>query len=195
MCGGAGTRLASAREKPLVRVCGRSMVDRILAALSGSARVDAVFAVTSPQAAATAAHVDVPTIETPGEGYVADLDAALADDRVAPPVATVAADLPLVTAAHLDRVLPSDPTASVTVSVPTATKRALGCSVEAEWRHEGRPVSPTGCNVVAPGSSERLTVARAPPLAVNVNRRSDLRVARGLCLAVGDPAAPSEHAE
>jgi adenosylcobinamide-phosphate guanylyltransferase len=195
MCGGAGSRLEVEREKPLVRVCGRPMVDRALDALAGSARVDTVYAVTSPEAPATATHVDVPTIETPGEGYVADLDAALATDRVAPPVATVAADLPLVTAAHLDSVLPADPTASLTVTVPTATKRALGCSVEAEFHHDGRAVSPTGCNVVAPGSSERLTVARAPPLAVNVNRRRDLRVARGLCRAVGDPAAPSEHAE
>jgi len=54
MCGGLGSRLDGDVEKPLVEVGGARMVDRVVAALVGSP-VDDVYAVTSPNAPATAA--------------------------------------------------------------------------------------------------------------------------------------------
>lgn len=149
LCGGHGSRLRAdgiETEKPLVAVCGRPMLDRVHRALAGS-RVGTVHAAVSPNAPETREHVRKrfdSIVETAGDGYVDDLETALtAVDR---PVLTVAADLPLLTPALVDRVLSvaesaetgvdgdlgSDPSIpSLTVCVPTAIKRRLGASVDA----------------------------------------------------------------
>ncbi|WP_415383286.1 NTP transferase domain-containing protein [Halosimplex sp. TS25] len=178
MCGGQGTRLDADVEKPLFRVDGEPMVDRVIAALEAS-QIDEVYAVVSPHAPETAAHVDCPTVETAGEGYVADLQEALADDRIDEPVLTVAADLPLLDADVVDSVLDAHEGGSVTVAVPTFLKSAIGVSADAQFVHEGEEVAPTGVNVVGDGADE--TVVRDDArLAVNVNRREDAAVAERL---------------
>lgn len=179
MCGGRGTRLDTAAEKPLFRVDGVPMVDRVLGALDDASSVDAVYAVTSPNAPETAAHVDVPTVETPGEGYVDDLDAALADDRLSTPVLTVAADLPLLDGEILDRVLDAHSSGSLSVLVPADLKRDLGVSDDTTFERGGATVAPTGVNVVGDaGDDAWLSDDRR--LAVNVNTLADARVAERL---------------
>ena len=175
MCGGRGTRLGAA-EKPLVEVCGVPMVEAVRRALAAS-RVEQVYAVTAPHAPETAALLDCPQVEAPGDGYVSDLQDALADDRVAEPVLTVAADIPLLTAAAVDRALDAG-TGATTVAVPVGRKRALGVSADTTFRADGRLLAPSGLNIV--GAGEGLTVATDPGLAVNVNRPRDLRRARWL---------------
>ncbi|WP_436926978.1 NTP transferase domain-containing protein [Halosimplex amylolyticum] len=178
MCGGQGTRLDADVEKPLFRVDGEPMVDRVIAALEAS-RIDRVYAVVSPHAPETAARVDCPTVETAGEGYVADLQAALADQRIDEPVLTVAADLPLLDGEAVDEALDAHESGSLTVAVPTFLKSALGVSVDVRFVHEGEEVAPTGVNVVGDGPDE--TVVRDDArLAVNVNRREDAEIAERL---------------
>ena len=177
MCGGRGTRLDRG-EKPLLEVGDEPMVDRILAALEAS-DAGTVHAVTSPHVPETAAHLEgrVPLVEADGEGYVADLTAAL--DAVERPVLTVVADLPLLGAAVVDRTLAAHEPGSLTVCVPTALKEALGASADATRRLDGRRLSPTGLNVVGDGD-ERLRVSHDARLAVNVNRPGDAEVAEVL---------------
>jgi adenosylcobinamide-phosphate guanylyltransferase len=180
MAGGRGTRLETDREKPLYPVAGRPLIDRVLDALDAS-RVGQVVVATSPATPETAGHVRVPTIETPGEGYVADLDAALSDNRLAAPTLTVAADLPLLTGSLVDRVLDAHDTGSLTVAVPAARKRELGVSIDTTFEREGRELAPTGLNVVD-GEPSRTLVIDEPRLAVNVNRPADAAVAEArLC--------------
>ena len=182
-CGGKGTRLDARVEKPLFEVGGVAMVDRVLAALDGS-RVDEVYPVVSPHAPATREHLDSrPCIDAPGEGYVADLEFALADDRVEVPVLTVAADLPLlapdvvdaVLDAH-DAVLETHASGSLAVYVPASLKRDLGASVDATFERDGRELAPTGINVVGDGRDETY-VSEDRRLAINVNRIRDAAVA------------------
>ncbi|WP_425498533.1 NTP transferase domain-containing protein [Haloprofundus halobius] len=210
MCGGRGTRLGGETEKPLVEVAGTPMVDRVLAALSGS-RVDAVYAVVSPHAPQTreylaavadadsgGADVDasaVTILDASGDGYVEDLDFAL--ETVGVPVVTVAADLPLLAADHVNEVVAAasdgdgssregrdgDGTVdarSVAVCVPTALKRRLGASADTAFESESRNLAPTGLNVVAPGE-EIVHVSYDARLAVNVNRPPDIALAEALC--------------
>jgi adenosylcobinamide-phosphate guanylyltransferase len=185
MCGGRGTRLESATEKPLVTVGGTPMVDRVLDALAES-RAGQVHAVVSPHVPATRAHLrgrGCSVVETAGEGYVADLGDAL--DRVEPPVLTVVADLPLLAAENVNRVLDRvadgrDPVPSLTVCVPVALKRELGASVDTSFDHDGRAVTPTGLNVVA-GSDDHLYLSHDVRLSVNVNRPADRELAEALC--------------
>jgi adenosylcobinamide-phosphate guanylyltransferase len=195
MCGGRGTRLRpgegpdSESEKPLVEVGGASMLSRVVGALRAS-DIGTVHAVVSPHTPGTADRarsLSVPTIETPGDGYVSDLRAAL--DAVGRPAVTVPADLPLLAPAHVDgavaearqRADGSDraPT-SLTVCVPAALKRRLGASVDTAFDHEGRAVAPTGLNVVADGD-DTVALTYDARLAVNVNRPEDLELAEALC--------------
>ncbi|MGB9952473.1 NTP transferase domain-containing protein [Haloarcula marismortui] len=175
MCGGRGTRLATDAEKPLFRVGGVPMVDRVVGALRDSA-VDRIVAAPSPNAPNTRSHLDVPCIETPGEGYVTDLDAALADDRLSRPVLTVAADLPLLNGEVVDRVLDSHEGGSLTVLVPASLKRGLGVSDDTSFEDGGREVAPTGVNVVGDGPDDAW-LTRDRRVAVNVNTIADARVA------------------
>lgn len=177
MCGGRGTRLDASVEKPLFPIDGRPMVDRIREALHAS-DIETTHAVVSPQAPDTGAHVgDLPTIETPGDGYVEDLDQAL--DHVDPPVLTVAADLPLLTGTAVNDVLEAYDGGALTVCVPAALKRALHVNLDEPLPGEEKSLAPTGVNVVADGD-ETTYVTHDYRFAVNVNRVADARVAEGL---------------
>ncbi len=183
MCGGKGTRLESAHEKPLHPIAGTAMIDRVLSAL-GESRVGTVYAAVSPNAPETRRHLEdrdgVRTIETAGDGYVADLTAVLERPDLEPPVLTVAADLPLLAAPVVDRILAArgDRDGSRTVCVPVALKRRLGVSVDSRLEPDAH-LAPTGVNVVgATDDSPSMTdVYYDPRLAVNVNRREDARLA------------------
>lgn len=193
MCGGRGTRLATATEKPLVAVGDRPMVDRVVEALVAAAGVDRVVAAVSPHTPATRAHLREreaasTVVETAGEGYVADLDDALA--AVSRPALTVAADLPLLDGEAVETVVTAyervaseaDGTApSLSVCVPADRVRALGATLDTTFAPDGRSLAPTGVNVVGePDGSDRRLVRADDRLAVNVNRSRDRRVAARL---------------
>lgn len=178
MCGGKGTRLDSPKEKPLVRISGTPMIQCVISAVRAS-ECDTTYAVSSPNAPETARTVNLPTISTPGEGYVSDLQTAIADDRISLPVLTVAADLPLLTSKLINRVLARQTDESVTVCVPAALKRCLGVSIDDVFMHEDQPVVPTGVNIVH-GARSSIVVSYNARFAVNVNRMSDQAVAEKL---------------
>ncbi|NLV13674.1 NTP transferase domain-containing protein [Haloarcula argentinensis] len=175
MCGGRGTRLDTEVEKPLFRIGGVPMVERVVGALEDSS-AERIIAATSPNAPDTGSHLDVPCIETPGEGYVADLDAALNDDRLSRPVLTVAADLPLLDGEIVDCVLDEHSGGSLSVLVPASLKRELGVSDDTTFEDGDREVAPTGVNVVGDGSDDAW-LTRDRRVAVNVNTLADARVA------------------
>jgi adenosylcobinamide-phosphate guanylyltransferase len=185
LCGGRGTRFAADVEKPLFPVVGEPMVDRVLAALRTSG-VGTVHAAVSPAAPETREHLrgTVPTVETPGEGYVPDLTAALAS--VGRPALTVAADLPLLAPDVVDGLLAAHGDGSLTTCVPAALKRTLGVTADARLPGD-RSLSPAGLNVVGDGPDRRRVVWDVR-LAVNVNRRADAAVAERLCddVSVGE---------
>jgi adenosylcobinamide-phosphate guanylyltransferase len=181
MCGGRGTRLALDREKPLVEVGGRPLLDRVTDALAASS-ADRWYAVTSPHAPATRAHVSLPTIDAPGDGYVSDLQYALA--RVETPVLTVAADLPLLTGNTIDSIIDSFDGDSMTACVPTALKRRLGVRIDTTMQDDPS-LAPAGVNVIAAGDRDRRIVSDDLRLAVNVNHRRDAQVAEALLRSGG----------
>lgn len=198
-------------EKPMVPIAGQPMVARVLDALLGAERVGVVHAVTSPYTTTTTAFLEeraegveasedasecadegggeadrLRVHEGAGEGYVADLDAALS--RVGTPAVTVAADLPLLAPADVDDAVAHAAGDSLAVCVPAALKRSLGVSADttfsaAEAESGGGPdhgeLAPTGLNVVGEGA-DRVRVregAAGRRLAVNVNRPGDVAVA------------------
>lgn len=140
MCGGRGTRLESEREKPLFRIDGEPMVDRVRRALAAS-DVDRPFAAVSPNAPETRDHLEDTgweIVETAGAGYVSDLGDALADDRLSRPVLTVAADLPLLSGPVVDRVLDRYRTDRRTRNYLTRNQRVNGMERDPANGHPGR---------------------------------------------------------
>ena len=189
MCGGRGTRLGGETEKPLVRVCGTPMVDRVFDALDAAA-VETVHAVVSPDAPETRAHAversDVRVVDAPGDGYVDDLNDALS--AVGRPAVTVAADLPLLPAEAVDRTVDAataaDRPRSVTVCVPASLKHRLGASVDTAFERNGAKLAPTGLNAVGAADrndEETVYTTYDARVAVNVNRPPDLELAEELC--------------
>ncbi|AHG00057.1 GTP:adenosylcobinamide-phosphateguanylyl transferase-like protein [Halostagnicola larsenii XH-48] len=181
MCGGRGTRFDGPEEKPLHPIDGIPMLERVRHALEAS-RVESIYAAVSPNATETATHLEatdgVEPIETVGDGYVADLVAALERPELARPVLTVGADLPALEGSVLDRIVHQhgDAGASRTVCVPAALKRRLGIQVES--RLESAPhLVPTGVNVVGTAEKDMTHVSYDPRLAINVNRLEDTHIA------------------
>ncbi|AFZ73908.1 GTP--adenosylcobinamide-phosphate guanylyl transferase [Natronobacterium gregoryi] len=183
MCGGEGTRLESTREKPRYPIAGDAMVDRVVTALDGSA-IETIYAAVSPNAPDTWSHLEetgrVQTIETAGDGYVADLLAVLDSSAVSPPILTVAADLPLLEGPVVDRILAvhGDDDGSRTVCVPVTLKRRLGVSVDSRLEPADH-LAPTGVNVVGT-EHDTMYVSYDSRLAVNVNRLEDAQIATEL---------------
>ena len=129
--------------------------------------------------------VDVEIVDAPGEGYVADLQYAL--DRVETPVMTAVADLPLLDGGTIDAVLDVyedtvDSHGSLTVCVPAALKRTLGTSLDTtmDANDRERELAPTGINVVSTDDADEIHVSWDVRFAVNVNYRSDARIAEKL---------------
>jgi len=181
MAGGQGTRLDTDREKPLFEIDDHPLVGLVLDALEKS-RVERIHAAVSPDTPETTDYLetrDVNIVETPGEGYVADLQPAL--KRVSSPVLTVAADLPLLTGNAVDRVLDQYAgTDAVQVCVPAALKRQLGVSADTTYDSAGREVAPAGINIVTETTTETMFLTYNARYAVNLNRLEDAAVAEAL---------------
>ena len=185
MCGGKGTRLGTTVEKPLYEIAGKPMVKWVCSALTASS-VETTYAVVSPHAPETKVWVeerlrDVPTIETPGDGYVADLQYALA--QVERPVLTVAADLPLLDGSAIDAVIHAYEGNSLTVCVPVERKRGLGVSVGTTMAGSGdgdKKRAPAGVNIVGDTDSDTVYVSDDVRFAVNVNYVRDAQIAQAL---------------
>lgn len=185
MCGGEGTRLDTETEKPLYEIVGRPMVEYVLDALIEST-VETVHAVTSPATPATRRHLSSLTADSsefqhrqaPGDGYVTDLNYALAD--IDTPVLTATADVPLVDCDAVDTVLDQYTGTSLTVCVPASLKRSLGVSSDTSMDHDGETVAPTGVNIVGRTETDDVFITDDARFAVNVNYRRDAHIAEVL---------------
>ena len=180
MCGGEGNRFESSVEKPLHSIGGKPMIDRVVSAIESSS-IETVWAAVSPTAPNTRSWVKtsgVRTIETDGNGYVTDLTQA--QKTLDLPILTITADLPLVTGETIDSILETDPEQSLTVCVPVQIKRELGLSIGPSQEYQGREIEPTGINIVSSSTGNRIVVRAEQRVAVNVNTRSDARIAEEL---------------
>ena len=94
-------------EKPLLRVDGIAMVERVILALAGSGRFDRILAAVSANAPKTKELLKskgIETIETPGEGYSNDLSHLLS--KLKPQrVMIVPSDIPLLNSQIISEIL------------------------------------------------------------------------------------------
>jgi len=188
MAGGKGTRLNITGEKPLLEVCGKPMIQRVLEALKGATKVEDIVVVVSkhtPQTAAFAQKQALMVLRGPGRGFCLDAKYAIKKLKLET-VLTICADLPLITSEFIDKVITfyeQCKKPALTVVVPQELYAKFGLSVDYFLNVNGKSLIPIGVNVVDGKRveerylDEEVLLIDDVKVAVNVNTLQDLKIA------------------
>jgi adenosylcobinamide-phosphate guanylyltransferase len=192
MAGGRGTRMKLAEEKPLIKVCGKPVIEYVLVALKDAKKIDSVIVATSsctPRTTALMKKLGVQVLETPGKDYVSDMGYAVQTLKLGVFLA-IAADLPLVTGEMADAVVQRYERCgkpALTVAVPMEIKVKLGMSVEYSFKADDKDVVPVGINVIDGHKrygdewlDQDIYLMHQEELAVNINTIQELQLAERL---------------
>ncbi len=189
MAGGKATRMNAKAEKPLLQVGGKCMIELVLDALKESKRVDRIIVAVSartPQTADKARRLNIEVLETPGDGYISDMNYAIKKLGLHD-VMVVSADLPFVTSEIVDQAAGeyrSQGKPSLAVMIPVDVYERLGLKPEYVFDIDGRNVAPIGVNIIdgtrinEPELEQAILVTESEELALNVNTQSELKTAR-----------------
>lgn len=182
MCGGAGSRLGTGEEKPMLELAGKRYVERVIDALEKSGRFERVVAAVSPKTPMTRELLASKTIEmvdTPGAGYPHDLSFLLA--KLAPEkVLVVPADVPLLTPTIVNEALDllskeSGPAVSLVAEKSFVEKLGITPSVlVGDVCHSG--ITLFDSNVSGP-VEERYVKMNKIEIVVNVNTKREKELA------------------
>ena len=103
MAGGMGRRMREGGihiEKPLIKICGKPMIERIIDALKGAPSVEKVVVVVSPNAPNTIQWLEckkhIQTFMGKGKGYLQDMIEAVESMHIKDPFLVCMGDLPLL---------------------------------------------------------------------------------------------------
>ncbi len=181
-----------AQEKPLIKVCGKPVIEYVLEALKSSKKIDSVVVAVSsctPKTAEFMSQFPVKVVETPGKDYVSDMGYAAQNLNLGVFLA-IAADLPLVTGEALDAIVERYECCgkpALTVAVPLETKTKLGMSVEYSFKMDDKDVVPVGINVIDGRKrygdewlDQDICLLNLQELAVNINTVAELHLAERL---------------
>ena len=188
MAGGRGTRMKLHGEKPLIRVGGKAMIEYVINALRRAKKVDDIVVAVSkhtPKTAERMRELSIKVLETPGEGYVSDIQYATKKMKLGK-VLTISADLPLITSEIIDYTVEyyercGKP--ALAVMSPIRVYEELGLKPEYRFEVEGKIVSPIGLNIVdsekidEPEIEEEALILNDEELAININTIEDLKIA------------------
>jgi adenosylcobinamide-phosphate guanylyltransferase len=188
MAGGKGTRMAVSEEKPLLRVCGKPLIEYVLAALENAKKISSIVVAVSdytPKTAHLMLQFPVSIIKTPGKEYVSDMGYAVRILSLQT-VLAIGADLPLITAEVVDAILEyyercGKPALSVVVSREAKTQ--LGLRGKYGFELNGRRVVPAGINVIdgrridEEELAEEIYLSDQKEVILNINTLQELRIA------------------
>jgi adenosylcobinamide-phosphate guanylyltransferase len=189
MAGGKGTRMKNAEEKPLIKVCGKPVIEYVLSALKDAKKIDSIIVATTnctPKTTRLMNQLGFKVIETPGKDYVSDMGYAVQTLKLGVFLA-IAADLPLVRGEMIDAVVERYERCgkpALTVAVPLETKTKLGMSIEYSFKMDDKDVVPVGINVIDGHKrygdewlDQDIYVLNHEELAVNINTVQELQLA------------------
>jgi len=192
MAGGKGTRMRVAQEKPLIEVCGKPVIEYVLAALKDAKKIDSIIVATSsctPKTTQLMKQLGVQVIETPGKDYVSDMGYAVQTLKLGIFLA-IAADLPLVKGEMIDAIVDRYECCgkpALTVAVPLETKAKLGMCIEYSFKTNDKDVVPVGINVIDGHKrygdewlDQDIYLMENEELAVNINTVQELQLAERL---------------
>jgi len=197
MAGGKGSRMRVSEEKPLLRVAGKPVIERVLSSLLASKHVNSVVvAVTdfTPRTASFAAKFPVKVVLTPGNGYIEDMQYVVRQLGLGK-ILTVAADLPLINAAVVDQIVERYEECgkpALTVVTPLELKLKLGLGLEYAFDLDGEKVVPVGINAIdgqkidADELDQEVFLMDRQEVAVNINTLEELHLAEFLIKNVSE---------
>lgn len=192
MAGGKGTRMGSSIEKPLLEVCGKTLLERVVTALRRSKAVERIIVVVTAASSATsmkARALGLETIETAGLGYEADMSSAITKLGLGD-VLVVSADLPFLTETLVDesvRRYVESRKPALSVMCPTGAYEKVGTTPSYVFVIDGRKLAPVGINLingkrVHEGELEQeVLVVDSELIALNVNSPHELELAQSRC--------------
>ena len=191
MAGGKGTRMESGKEKPLLRVGGKSLIEYVLDALRDDKKVDEIIVAVSeytPKTASMVKRSSVKILKTPGKDFVSDVQYIIKKLKL-DTVLTISADLPFIRSEVIDEVVERYEQCgkpALTVMVPLDTRKKLGLYTDYTLEANGRYLVPAGINMIdgkrinEAQLEEEIIVIPQEEIAVNVNRLEDLKIAKRL---------------
>ena len=192
MAGGRATRMGNVCEKPLLTICGRTMVERVIEALRSSKNIDEIIVAVSkftPKTAELMRNFSIKGVETPGEGYCSDVRYAIKKCALFFPVLTISADLPLITKELIDEIIThykhcGKPALAVAVFLEAYEQ--LGLKSEHPFEARGKRLAPVGINIIdgkridEPRIAQEILVLERAESVMNVNTLGDLEIAEKL---------------
>jgi adenosylcobinamide-phosphate guanylyltransferase len=193
MCGGRANRMQQGGiEKPLLKVDGIAMVERVILALAGSGRFDRILAAISPNTPKTKELLKskgIQTIETPGEGYSNDLSYLLS--KLKPQrVMVVPSDIPLLNSQIISEILDAidnsssrkekQPVISIILEKGFVERTGAKPSIVFDqYCHSGITIFNTTYVGTEP-AEEYYLVMNLKEIALNVNTKEELELAKKL---------------
>jgi adenosylcobinamide-phosphate guanylyltransferase len=203
MCGGRASRMQQQQEgieKPLLKVDGVAMVERVVSALASSNRFNRIIAAVSPNTPKTNEFLKskgIETIETAGKGYSQDLSDTLS--KLKPQkVMVIPADIPLLNSQIVNEILNTiidddndrqaqeEPAISIILEKEFLQRMGVKPSIVLtnQYCHSGVTIF----NTMAVGGTEpvkeRYLVMNRKEIALNVNTKEELELAEKLLLLV-----------
>ncbi len=203
MCGGRASRMQQQQqgciEKPLLKVDGVAMVERVISALASSNSFDRIIAAVSPNTPKTNEFLKskgIETIETAGKGYSQDLSDLLT--KLKPQkVMVVPSDIPLLNSQIVNEILNTiiddndrqaqeEPAISIILEKEFVERTGVKPSIVLtnQYCHSGVTIF----NTMAVGGTEpvkeRYLVMNRKEIALNVNTKEELELAEKLLLLV-----------
>ncbi len=192
MCGGKATRMMmqqAGTEKPLLKVGGVPMIERVISALAGSNRFGRIIAAVSANTPETKEFLKsegIEIIETAGEGYPQDLSRLLS--KVKPErVMVVPADIPLLDAQAIRDIVDAaknkqEPAVSIVLEKEFVENIGAKPSVVfGRYCHSGITIFDTA-KVASETVQERYVVMNRKEIALNVNTKQELELAEKLLI-------------
>jgi adenosylcobinamide-phosphate guanylyltransferase len=190
MCGGRASRMQLVdMEKPLLKVDGVEMVERVISALASSDRFDRIVAAVSPNTPGTNKFLKskaIETIETAGEGYSKDLSYLLSILKPQKVVA-VPGDIPLLNSKIVNEIISAiderqkqEPAISIILEKGFVEGIGVKPSIVLnQYCHSGITIFNTMV-VGAEPVEERYLVMNRKEIALNVNTKEELELAEKL---------------
>ncbi|ADZ08616.1 acylneuraminate cytidylyltransferase [Methanobacterium lacus] len=192
MAGGKGTRMEGDSEKPLKEVFKKPLILHVLKALKGSKNIKDIIIATSantPETAKVVGNWGFKVVETPGNGYVEDLQYVIQkcysdDDET---ILTTTSDLPLINADIIDEVIAAynnSPKPAMCVAVPEDIFQEYGLKPSIVLDD----VVPSGLNILRSNNKqqdEEVLKLRKIELAVNINSCEDIVVLEEVLSNIG----------
>lgn len=179
MAGGRGSRIKSNTEKPLIKVGDKTMLERVAEALI-KAGLEVLIAVSqyTPHTTLKAKKMGLGVVESPGRGYVEDIQFLLRELSLDNAL-VVSADLPFVSPKLIKKVVKKYNTVKkpICVVVTEEDYRSMGFTPSTVLEHNHKKLVPVGINVVEKEEEENYFYIIAGKETININTPKELELA------------------